>query len=361
MVSTSATPPRLVLHPGHPKCGSSSIQHAMYSNIEALKQRGVIVPAQRPNRVFMRACLRQDFTGLEEWLDQILAETRREGGNTVLISAENLGVRRMVTEGLAIHRLFHRRFRTVDVIYYVRRQDDWMVSQWQQWGHKLGMDLEKFIQNQIEDHEPNYLVAAAAFEEIYGKEHVAIVPLHKRALLDGDLIADFVRRSDVGPLPVDVEDRQRNASMGGYFCDVLARVPAVYDQALASRVSEGITDQSVRRLLERSVRSRELLFSGDKRIMSVKQRRRVLEHFADDNRRLHERFFREVPFDLVFGPPADDDQDTQALSDRVDGLTDVVAIQMELILKLLDGTDGQNPGHVLIRRARSLARRLGRR
>ena len=353
--------PRLVLHPGHPKCGSSSIQHALFSNIKPLKERGVIIPARRPNRVFGQSCERQDFAGLEKWLNDILDETRRAGGDTVVISAENLGVRRMVTEGRPIHEMLYRCFKTVDVVYYVRRQDAWMVSQWQQWGHKQGLDLEAFIDGRLEDHQPDYLTSASAFEEIYGSERVAVVPLHRRTLLGGNLIVDFGRRSGVGPLPVDDEDRKRNASMGGYFCDVLARVPHVYDQALASRVSEGVTDQSVRRLLERSVGSRELLFSGDKRIMSVKQRRRVLEHFVADNKKLHERFFGDVAFDLVFGQPVDDEQDIQALRDCVDGLTDVVAIQMELILKLLGDADGRDRSEVFMRRARSLAKRLRRR
>jgi hypothetical protein len=353
--------PRLVLHPGHPKCGSSSIQHALFSNIESLRERGVIIPARRPNRVFMQACLRQDFADLEKWLNDILAQTRRAGGDTVVISAENLGVRRMVTEGRPIHEKLFKCFRAVDVIYYVRRQDDWMVSQWQQWGHKLGLDLESFIENQLEDHEPNYLTAAAAFEDIYGGEQVSVVPLHMRALLDGDLIADFCRRSGIGSLPVGDEDRRKNASMDGFLCDVLARVPHVHDQALTARVSEGITDQSVRRLLERSVRSGELLFSGDKRIMSVTQRRRVLQHFAQDNHELHEQFFADVPFDLVFGQPEDDEDPLKAMSDRVDGLTDVVAIQMDLILKLLEEADGSRWRHRLRRRARSLAKRISRR
>jgi hypothetical protein len=125
--------PRLVLHPGHPKCGSSSIQHALLSNIKALEERGVIFPAQRPNRIFRQACERPDSAILAEWLKGILAKTRRAGGDTVVISAEDPGVRRLITEGRPIQELFRRCFRTVDVIYYVRRQDDWMVSQWQQW------------------------------------------------------------------------------------------------------------------------------------------------------------------------------------------------------------------------------------
>jgi hypothetical protein len=333
----------------------------LYSNIGLLKARGVIIPAKRPNRVFWQACAQQDLTILEQWLADILVETRRAEGDTVVISAENLGVRRMVTEGRSIHEMLFDCFGTVDVAYYVRRQDDWMVSQWQQWGHKGGLDLEAFIDDRLEDNQPDYLASASAFEDIYGRERVAVVPLHRRTMLGGDLITDFSRRAGIGSLPVDDEGRRRNASMGGYFCDVLARVPQVYDQALASRVSEGITDESVRRLLERSVRSPDLLFSGDKRIMSVKQRRRVLEHFEADNRILHERFLGDAVFDLVFGQPADDEKHLQALENRVDGLTDVVAIQMELILTLLGDAEGPGWGDPLMRRAKSLAKRLRRR
>ena len=351
---------RLVLHPGHPKCGSSSIQHALYANIEPLKDRGVIVPAHRPNRVFMQACLRQDFAPVRRWLTDIVDETRRAGGDTVVVSAENLGVRRMVTQGRPVHELFSERFETVDVIYYIRRHDDYMVSQWQQWGHKQGLGLEAFIEERLDDHTPDYLVSATALAEIYGSDRIAVVPLHAQALLGGELLTDFVSRSGLGPLPVAEKDRRRNVSMGGYFCDVLARVPRVYDQALASRASEGITDRSVRRLLERYVRSEDLLFSGDKRIMSVKQRRRVMEHFARDNEALHGRFFPDAPFDAVFGIPARDDSDLEALRDRVDGLMDVVAVQMDLILRLLDDAKAGGWLGTLGRRAKSLRRRLGR-
>lgn len=350
--------PRLVLHPGHPKCGSSSIQHALFSNLEDLRTHGVITPVPRPNQVFQQACIRQESAALDGWIKDILSKTRREGGDTVVISAENLAVRRMVTEGRPVHESLFRAFGTVDVIYYVRRQDDWMVSQWQQWGHKQGWDLEAFIEDRIQQHQPDYLAAATVFEEVYGPDRVSVVPLHAAALLGGDLLADFTQRSGVGPLATRAGGRT-NASMGGYFCDVLARVPRVYDQHLTSRVSEGVTDVSIRRLLERSVRSGDLLFNGDKRIMSASQRRRVLRHFEAENRELHERHFADVSFDLVFGPPEDDDP-LQTLSDRVDGLTDVVAIQLDLILKLLQ--DAERPGWLgaFRRRVASVARKLRR-
>ena len=81
--------------------------------------------------------------------------------------------------------------------------------------------------------------------------------------------------------------------------------------------------------------STDLLFSGDKRVMSLDERRRIMVHFEDDNRVLHERYFNDIPFDAVFGLPIHDDETYQALCDEMAGLKDVVAIQMELIVTLL--------------------------
>jgi hypothetical protein len=361
-------PIRLVLHPGHPKCGSSSIQHALRLNTAALAERGVFVPPRRPNRIFIQACERQQFVPVEEWLLQLLARARKAGCDTLVISSENLGVRQLVTNGRPIHQIFARHLQPVDVVYYIRRQDDWIVSMWQQWGHKAGKSLTQYTDERLGFHEPVFLAATRLFEEVYGSDRITVVPLERQALVGEDLIVDFSHRAAVGPLEVEDDERYKNPSMSGFLCDVLARVPHVYDQTLVARVAEGRTDTSIRHLLDRWVFSPHLLFSGDKRIMSLEERRRVMAHFEDDNRTLHERYFRDVPFNVVFGLPAHHEEEAhQALRDEMAGLKDVVAIQMELIVKLLrDAESGQKRGYVSTvkrwgRRLRSVCRSVRRR
>lgn len=335
MIHDSRQPVRLVLHPGHPKCGSSSIQDALRQNAGELAARGVFQPSRRPNQIFIRACDSQDFDPVENWLVRLLDGAREAGCDTLVVSSENLGVRQLVSAGRGLHEILGRHCDPVDVIYYLRRQDDWMVSMWQQWGHKAGFDLRRFVGDRLGFGEPGYLPATELFADVYGGDRVVAVPLHRDALIGGDLISDFQERAGIGPLPVEDPGRHRNPSMSGYLCDVLARVPEVYDQGLVERVAEGKTDHSVGRLLRRHV-SPDLLFNRDKRVMPLEERRRVLDHFEDDNRTLHARYFPDVSFDAVFGVAEPRrGEELEELRAHVDGLEDVVAMQMQVIVQLL--------------------------
>lgn len=348
MADHPESPPRLVLHPGHPKCGTSTVQYAIYRNVDLLERQGVFVPNRRfefatdgpafrerlgnPVHYFESVTGAAGLAEFESRLARLVEEIRAAGGRTVLISAENLGNQPGITERRPVHESLARHFPQARVLFYIRRQDEWMVSSWQQWGHKLGWDLERHVEKGIEDHRPDFLRAARFFEDVYGAGNVVVVPLDRTALIDGDLLADFSRRAEVGPLTLDEVDRFRNASLGSALCDVLARVHGVY---------EGTGDRRIRRLLESLPASRDLAFSRDKRILSPRLRRRVLRFFEADNRELHERYFPDVPFDSVFGaPPEDDDDRVAELEAQVEGLKDVLAIQADLILSLIDREGG---------------------
>jgi hypothetical protein len=361
MTTASRRPVRLVLHPGHPKCGSSSIQDALRRNADELAERGIFYPSRRPNRIFIEACDAQDFDPVEDWLVGLLERAREAACDTLVVSSENLGVRQLVSGGRGLHEVFRRHCQPVDVVYYLRRQDDWMVSMWQQWGHKAGHSLRRFVDDRLGFDEPGYLPAVELFEDVYGGERVVAVPLHGDALVGGNLISDFRERTGVGPLAVEDPDRHRNPSMSGFLCSVLARVPDVYDRSLVERVAEGRTDHSVGRLLERHV-SRELLFNRDKRVMPLAERRRVLDHFEDDNRALQARYFPDVAFDAIFGlPEPGGDETLEELRAQVDGLEDVVAMQMQVIVRLLRERESRGLGagaQRLIERAKGWVRKL---
>jgi hypothetical protein len=350
--------PRLVLHPGHGKCGSSTIQFALYSNIDQLERQGAFVPNRRfefpvdgpayrerlgnPVRYFDSLSDAAGLAGFETRLVESLAAIRGAGGRTVIISAENLGNQPGITARRPVHEILARHFADIHVVFYVRRQDEWMVSSWQQWGHKLGWSLERHIEKGIEDHRPDFLKAALLFEEVYGAGTVEVVPLVRQTLVEGDLLADFSERAGVARLELPEEQQFRNASFGSALCDVLSRIHGIYD---------GTREHTVRELLSGLTASRELVFSSDKRLLSPALRRTVLEHFRIDNERLRERFFPEVPFDVVFGlPEPEEDPELAELRAQIEGLRDVVAIQMDVILSLLDGAEGPKKSRSLLRR-----------
>ena len=353
---------RLVLHPGHPKCGSSTIQFGIYSHVDLLQKQGFFVPNRRfefatdgrafherlgnPVRYLNEVTDPDSLAVLEERLARAIESIRQAGGSTVLISAENLGNKPGVNKLRPVHRVLARHFTDVHVIFYIRRQDEWMVSSWQQWGHKLGWSFARYVEESFAAHRPDFLQSARFFEDNYEQLKLEVVPLNRQVLIGHDLLADFSERAGLGPLELTDEDQFRNASFGGALCDVLSRIHEIYS---------GTDDRKVRKLLAEFPASRGLIFSRDKRALTPELRRRILAHFRADNEALHETYFPQVPFDTVFGlPDGEDDGELEILRARVDGLTDVVAIQMDMILSLLENADGPEA-------SRSLLGRLARR
>jgi hypothetical protein len=349
---------RLILHPGHPKCGSSTVQFAMYSNIDQLEREHVFVPNRRfefsadgpvyrerlgnPVHYFESIANAEHVASFEEKLVAALEAIRSAGGQKVIISAENLGNQPGITTRRPVHEVLARHFPDTRVVFYVRRQDEWMVSSWQQWGHKLGWSLEQHIERGIADHRPDFLKAALFFEEIYGDGSVEVVPLNRSTLIDGDLLADFSSRAGIARLDLPEDEQFRNASFGGALCDVLSRIHGVYD---------GTGDRKVRELLSGLPASRDLIFSSDKKLLTRGLRCRVLDHYRPDNEALHERYFAAIPFDAVFGlPESAGDDEVADLRAQVEGLRDVAAIQMEVILSLLESPGGPEASRSLLAR-----------
>jgi len=138
----------LILHPGHPKCGSSSIQKFLYDNRAALEAKGWAVPdrffhfrfekdcdfsfAESPVSYFSKVIRKGNYFRLQNRIEKAIEGAQQAGIHTFIVSAENLA------DELAepLHEIFSTYFDVKKVLYYIRRQDDFLLSAWQQWGHK---------------------------------------------------------------------------------------------------------------------------------------------------------------------------------------------------------------------------------
>lgn len=144
MLTRHGDRPRVVLHVGLPKSGTTYLQHALRSNAEALADRGVLYP-QTADDVMFRAALdvrgnhkswgrrRKDVAGA--W-DSLCASARRHGGTTV-VSHELLAAAcsRQVDGALSM-------LKGLDVHLVVTARDPvrQLVSEWQE-GVKHGRRL----------------------------------------------------------------------------------------------------------------------------------------------------------------------------------------------------------------------------
>jgi len=151
---------RLYLHIGMPKTGTSAIQNFLFSNRSALAKQGVCYPAASlhwsQHVPIVRAMVLSRFPeaqfnplmpeiDLRNWLDDLMKEIRAENIHTIILSSEFFWSAPAMQLGAGYHedngknftyidqviqdcRTLFSCFDSVKVIVYLRKQDDWLES-----------------------------------------------------------------------------------------------------------------------------------------------------------------------------------------------------------------------------------------
>ncbi|WP_251978717.1 hypothetical protein [Salinicola avicenniae] len=299
---------KLFLHPGHAKCGSTSIQRAIVRNRQVLADQGIIVPdhhlrlpgeagfearAETPRDLFRRLKASGDLGELEKRL-QVWRKTPSLRDVTLVISAENLINHLMQPIGRQLHGLLADAFDEVEVIYYIRRQDDYLLAAWQQWGFKEGKGFEAYCEQARQQRNPHYLAIGQAFGSLYGREHVTIRPLMPEALRGGDLLSDFFSRLGVPSTTLEPAGPRSNLSWNPYLCRLLVEQPALF---------RDIHDDALKQFLQAKLGPGSALFSREADFVDPALARSIMEHHAAENRQLQQQFFPLVDYEAVFGLP----------------------------------------------------------
>ncbi|TVU71275.1 hypothetical protein [Cobetia crustatorum] len=315
---------KLVLHPGHSKCGSTTLQKAIIKNRKLLESHGYVIPDPQmrtngddgfnPNGETPRAFFRH---GMEQKdlapLKASLARLKKKYGHTsktVLISAENLVNQLGSPSGLNIHRLLRDTFDSHEVIYYIRRQDQFIMSAWQQWGYKKGLSLDVFVEQALKAKNPNYRVIASAFSNLYGKDNVTVVPLLRGSLFEGDLVSDFFARLGIKSgvqKPVDSTD---NKSLNPYLCEALSKVNHIF---------RDIHDETIKHQLEQYASGHPGLYRRNDEYLSPASRQRILKEYAKDNQFISDNFIGNDDWCTYQGSSASSSSDS--LSEALDVMT----------------------------------------
>ena len=335
---------KLILHPGYNKCGSTSIQRYIHLNAETIEQQGfyisdinfrftfdtpkILVRRASPFFYFERMMESQDFSNFQKRVESVVKKAERRGSKGIVISSEGLGNNEGRRRGVNIHKILSSYFNDVTVLIYIRRQDDYLLSSWQQWGHRLGENLDDHVSQALasSEYSPMYLETAKYFGELYGEANVQVLPLVRGGLIKGDLGIDFCSRSGIDVSNLKDVGAHVNKGLNPYICDILSR---------SSNVYEHVHDNSVKALLESYGENESLLFRKDKLFLSPDSRMSIMKHYESENISLHSKYFKQLLYDDVFGISNNTLVASNNLSDDMNALKDIAALQMEMLLKIL--------------------------
>lgn len=295
----------LYVHIGGAKCGSSSIQYFLESNKDTLLQQGVVVPSihmtsagvcngaqlnyfqnifinRAVNFAESKIQLKNDLVALRDKY-QAVVEGRLPA---IVVSAENLSC----WEGY--YTLFDELNDEFDVrvIIYVRRQDDYLSSYWQQWMLKVEDDFWAWVLGSL-NNIGDWAKALEPWIKVLGDERIVVRRFSRNHFVDGDLIRDFA--SIIG---VDSDGMQTKLSRNPSFNDgVMLLASSVrdvfrdtHDNDFYQMVGEWAGESTYKKL--------------PSQLMTFEQRGALLKCYEASNAEISRRFFDGEP---LFDPITD--------------------------------------------------------
>lgn len=316
--------PRVILHIGGSKCGSSAIQAFLAKNAEALADRSVGVPGQKLD-------FESTVTGEQIWFledaaaagqhelirDRVIALTsqaKKRGLSTIVISAENIcnhpDLAEVMTSALE--------GADVQIIFYVRRQDDFLISSWQQWNLKRFDRVEDFLKERV-GQDACWFDMIVPWADAFGDARVSVRPFLRERLTKGDVIRDFFACANLSPDGLEPLSKNANPSFDEALARLAHRVRDVFD---------GPHDNRFYAAMVRLIGEDALKKGSASSLLSLEVRRLILASYEQQNVALKRRFLPELGDAPLFPEPIADDvivkSEAEKLNDEIAMLTRAV-------------------------------------
>ena len=293
--------PELVLHIGGAKCGSSAIQAFLRQNASALAARGIAIPGEALdfNSVvsgqqiwaFEEAATDGDPIALGARLTRLFEDAEARGCHRLVLSAENI----CNHPDLAPVVMRARGNRPAKVVFYVRRQDDFLISGWQQWHLKTFSSVESYLADRV-GRVGCWYSMIAPWADLLGDENIVVRPFVRAQLKDQDVVSDFCAAVGIDDEGLDLQKKNANPS----FDEALAR--------LAHRVRDVFDDQHDNRFYEVMVRllgKEALKTRSASALLDLETRNRICARYAEENDALRDRFLPDLGSAPLFRPPSE--------------------------------------------------------
>jgi hypothetical protein len=285
--------PRLIIHIGANKTGSSAIQSFLRLNWKLLRSRGYFVPDQNLGNSenitgdhglhLQHLFDHSDYASLKAKIKLLM----NSESNVVLISAENL------SNGQNFQ-LFNQIVHGIEckVILYIRRQDDIITSSWQQWNSKIETDFHAWLILALQ-RLGHWQRCIAGWETVVGAGNVISRIFQRSDLVSGDVVDDFISLLALGdPLPNFLRPE---SPVNPSYSDVITSIVSGCNFIFANEHDNKFYEM-VRKLTGDTFVAKNKIS-----LLSRAQRETVIEYYRPENEAVCRKYFpgRSNLFDAV--------------------------------------------------------------
>ncbi len=289
---------RVVVHIGGSKCGSSAIQRFLLNNHKGLAERQFIVPTQNLMKTSER-------TGEQIWYFQNMigdgddthgprfrarvAEImdNQESDATLVLSAENLSN----PHGFeALFKGLEDRF-DVQIVLYIRRQDDYLMSAWQQWFLKTNPDFWTWCTTQV-GIRANWQLSVEPWVDTFGKDAISVRVFEREQLEGQDINKDFCKVIGCNATGLDFKIGNINPSYNMAVQELAESAQSLFAGLHDNAVYEMIGSLTGNRHYKRS----------DEVFLNRNEREAIVARYAESNAWIKEIFLPDLDRETLFAP-----------------------------------------------------------
>lgn len=291
---------RLLIHAGIHRTGTTSLQHCLATNREPLSRKGILYPGVSENHQELAWAIKRGSATAQDILQ--LVNDCDTHTNTIVLSAEDFCLHKDLSWLKTVAAQV-----TTHVYFYLRRQDHWIMSWYNQhikWPFdrlKSKMNPDEFL-NCIDDfHWLNYAALIPRWQSILGKEavHVSIVePCQVQ-----DVTEDFMFHLGIPIDELPSTPNRINDSMPVHLLEITRHL-GLYEMASEKRIR-------LIRVLKKALPSPPDL---PKTVYSPKQRLMILNRFAESNLQLARNHFNRTQ---LFYEPSPKNTDSYYASTKI--------------------------------------------
>ncbi|TRD22433.1 hypothetical protein [Palleronia caenipelagi] len=262
--------PRLIIHIGSQKTGSTSIQTFLTQVEDKLAAKGInYVSAARGPAAHNKLAYKRDTDNFPRLMRRLVREVQGAPDQTHIISAEMLFSPRMassLTEFLPADLREETR-----IVGYIRRQDKFLEAMYKQvskTGRFRGTpaDYRRKRQNAL-----NYSATFDAYANGFGRENVVVLPYEPKSFPNKNVLFHVAPYLELGEIdPADLPEKFSNITLSREVSELLGVIANHTDIDIAELIRVIIRNES-----------EGAFYSGDS--YSPAEQREIVDHYVEDN------------------------------------------------------------------------------
>jgi len=263
---------RLILHPGMPKCGSSSIQASLILNLQILRQNNVFIldkkfrirdsvaksePHGIPYSIIFECLDGEKNLELEiRECCRLIKENYHIDSFDLILSSEVLSFIKTV-HGHSFHEILSNLFEDSLVIMIIRSPWTQLLSNWRQGGYRHGDSFKKYSEKYLKpSSSPGeyWESRIEEFNKLYGKVNILSLDT------SDDIVGDFYRVFIEKKIDLKSFSKKNNRSLSPVFCELMSKYPDVFQDEVNDIRN---TIKRHKNILDDLVPSDSIIFSND--------------------------------------------------------------------------------------------------